>query len=44
MIFVSHRLPVNTDGEPRLTQADVWAGLVHEGQQRAAVRAEHDLV
>jgi hypothetical protein len=28
MIFVSHRLPVNTDGEPRLTQADVWAGLV----------------
>ena len=28
MIFVSHRLPVNTDGEPRLTQADVWVGLV----------------
>ena len=28
MIFVSHRLPVNTAGEPELTAADVWAGLV----------------
>ena len=28
MIFVSHRLPVNTAGEPELTTADVWAGLV----------------
>jgi len=28
MIFVSHRLPVNTEGEPELTRADVWDGLV----------------
>ena len=28
MIFVSHRLPVNEDGQPELTQADVWDGLV----------------
>ena len=28
MIYVSHELPVNTDGEPGLTQADVWDGLV----------------
>src|SRR5580658_10844931 len=28
MIFVSHRLPVNPAGEPELTTADVWDGLV----------------
>jgi len=28
MIFVTHALPVNVDGEPRLTRADVWDGLV----------------
>jgi Domain of unknown function (DUF1857) len=28
MIFVSHQLPVNTEGEPELTTADVWDGLV----------------
>jgi Domain of unknown function (DUF1857) len=28
MIFVSHRLPVNETGEPQLTPADVWGGLV----------------
>jgi hypothetical protein len=28
MIFVSHRLPVNPEGEPELGRADVWAGLV----------------
>ena len=28
MIFVSHALPVNVPDEPRLTPADVWAGLV----------------
>jgi hypothetical protein len=28
MIFVSHRLPVNEAGEPQLTPADVWDGLV----------------
>jgi hypothetical protein len=28
MIFVSHQLPVNEDGQPRLTRADVWDGLV----------------
>ena len=28
MIFVSHQLPVNEDGQPALTRADVWAGLV----------------
>ena len=28
MIFVSHRLPVNEDGQPELGQADVWDGLV----------------
>src|ERR1700678_1489557 len=28
MIFVSHRLPVNEPGEPVLSQADVWDGLV----------------
>jgi len=28
MIFVSHRLPVNEDGQPELAQADVWDGLV----------------
>jgi hypothetical protein len=28
MIFVSHRLPVNADGQPRLRRADVWEGLV----------------
>ena len=28
MIFVSHQLPVNTDGEAELTGADLWAGLV----------------
>lgn len=28
MIFVSHQLPVNAVGEPRLTKDDVWAGLV----------------
>ncbi len=28
MIFVSHRLPVNEDGQLELAQADVWDGLV----------------
>jgi hypothetical protein len=28
MIFVSHRLAVNEDGQPELTQEDVWDGLV----------------
>jgi hypothetical protein len=28
MIFVSHRLPVNEDGQPELGHADVWDGLV----------------
>jgi hypothetical protein len=28
MIFVSHQLPVNVPGEPHLTPADVWDGLV----------------
>jgi hypothetical protein len=28
MIFVSHQLPVNEDGQPHLTQAQVWDGLV----------------
>jgi hypothetical protein len=28
MIFVSHRLPVNVEGEPRLDRAAVWDGLV----------------
>ncbi|HEY1488116.1 MAG TPA: SRPBCC family protein [Micromonosporaceae bacterium] len=28
MIYVSHQLPANVSGQPRLTRADVWAGLV----------------
>ena len=28
MIFVSHQLPVNVPGEPRLDRAAVWDGLV----------------
>jgi hypothetical protein len=28
MIFVTHALPVNSDGEPHLTRANVWDGLV----------------
>ena len=28
MIFVTHQLPVNVAGEPRLDRAAVWAGLV----------------
>ena len=28
MIFVTHSLPVNPPGEPRLTPANVWDGLV----------------
>ena len=28
MIFVTHQLPVNVAGEPRLGRAAVWAGLV----------------
>jgi hypothetical protein len=28
MIYVSHELPVNIEGEPALTKADVWDGLV----------------
>jgi hypothetical protein len=28
MIFVTHQLPVNADGEPRLDHAAVWDGLV----------------
>ncbi len=28
MIFVTHALPVNTDGEPHLARANVWDGLV----------------
>jgi Acetylaranotin biosynthesis cluster protein L len=28
MIFVTHALPVNTDGEPHLRRANVWDGLV----------------
>ncbi len=28
MIFVTHRLPVNEEGEPRLAPGDVWDGLV----------------
>ncbi len=28
MIFVTHQLPVNVAGEPRLTRQEVWDGLV----------------
>jgi hypothetical protein len=28
MIFVSHQLPVNEPGQPRLDRADVWDGLI----------------
>jgi hypothetical protein len=28
MIYVSHRLPVNVPGQPRLDRAAVWSGLV----------------
>ena len=28
MIFVSHALSVNEDGQPRLDRAAVWDGLV----------------
>ncbi|HEY3650283.1 MAG TPA: SRPBCC family protein [Streptosporangiaceae bacterium] len=28
MIFVTHALPVNVEGEPKLDRAAVWAGLV----------------
>jgi Domain of unknown function (DUF1857) len=28
MIYVSHQLPVNEHGHPRLTRSDVWDGLV----------------
>ncbi len=28
MIFVSHALPANEPGEPKLSRADVWDGLV----------------
>jgi hypothetical protein len=28
MIYVSHHLPVNEPGSPRLTRSDVWDGLV----------------
>lgn len=28
MIFVSHRLPANVTGEPRITRAMLWDGLV----------------
>jgi hypothetical protein len=28
MIYVSHQLPVNAPGQPRLDRAAVWAGLV----------------
>ena len=28
MIFVTHQLPVNVDGEPRLGRAAVWDGLL----------------
>ncbi len=28
MIYVSHKLPVNTEGEPRLDRSAVWDGLV----------------
>jgi Acetylaranotin biosynthesis cluster protein L len=28
MIYVSHQLPVNSPGQPRLTRAAVWDGLV----------------
>jgi hypothetical protein len=28
MIYVSHRLPVNAAGQPHLSRAAVWAGLV----------------
>lgn len=28
MIFVTHSLPVNDEGSPRLSRADVWNGLV----------------
>jgi hypothetical protein len=28
MIYVSHQLPVNEPGQPRLRRADVWDGLV----------------
>jgi hypothetical protein len=28
MIFVTHQLPVNVDGEPHLDRAAVWDGLV----------------
>jgi Domain of unknown function (DUF1857) len=30
MIFVSHQLPVNEPGEPRLDRAAVWDGLVRK--------------
>ena len=28
MIFVTHQLPVNVEGEPHLDRAAVWDGLV----------------
>ena len=28
MIFVSHQLPVNVEGQPRLDRAALWDGLV----------------
>ncbi len=31
MIFVTHQLPVNVDGEPHLDRAAVWDGLVLKG-------------
>lgn len=30
MIYVSHKLPVNVPGEPRLDRAAVWEGLVRK--------------
>ena len=30
MIFVTHQLPVNVPGEPRLDRASVWDGLVRK--------------
>ena len=31
MIFVTHQLPVNVPGEPRLDRAAVWDGLALGG-------------
>ncbi len=44
MIFVTHQLPVNVPGEPRLGPRRRLGRPRAQGQQRAAVRAQHDLL